>query len=342
MRLPATPVRRGHVTHPGEDVSGAQLTVRAPFHLEATVRVLQRRPINRVDVWKSNHYLRVLSTADGLVLVQVENRGTIDDPDIRLYIRCGKPSAATRLELVQTVRKMLGRDVNPAALQHRVESERRLRPLALALRGMRPPRFAGLFEVFANVIPFQQLSLDAGVAIVGRLVERFGKHVELDDRRFSAFPTSRAVAAARPAALRDCGLSRAKAESLRYIAKAIESGVLGQDEMARMSTTDALARLRALPGIGAWSAAVVLLRGFGRIDVFPPGDVGAAGGLSALLRLRSRESLDRVAERFGEQRGYLYFFSLAGSLLKKDLIRGAPEPQTRSGRAHQPLSGSVI
>ena len=32
----------------------------APFHLEATVRVLQRRPTNRVDVWEQERYLRVL------------------------------------------------------------------------------------------------------------------------------------------------------------------------------------------------------------------------------------------------------------------------------------------
>jgi len=154
-----------------------------------------------MDLWEPNHYLRVLNTADGLMLVEVENRGTIDGPDVRLHIRSGNPSAATRLELILTIRKMLGLDVDPTALQHRVDDERRLRSIALALRGMRPPRFASLFEAFANVIPFQQLSLDAGVAIVGRLVERFGKHIELDGRRFYAFPTSRAVAAARPAAL---------------------------------------------------------------------------------------------------------------------------------------------
>jgi DNA-3-methyladenine glycosylase II len=286
--------------------------------------VLQRRPTNRIDVWEPNHYLRVLTTADGLVLVEVENRGTIDDPDVRLRTRSGNASAATRLELVQIVRKMLGLDVNAAALQHRVEGERRLRTMALALRGMRPPRFAGLFEAFANVIPFQQLSLDAGVAIVGRLVERFGKHIELDGRRFYAFPTSRAVASARLTALLECGLSHTKAESLRHVAKAIESGNLTEDEIAGMSTTDALARLTELPGIGAWSAAVVLLRGLGRIDVFPPGDVGAVRGLSELLRLRSRESLDRVIERFGEHRGYLYFFGLAGNLLERNVIHGAP------------------
>ena len=68
------------------------------------MRVLQRRPANRIDVWEPNRYLRVLTTIDGLVLVEVENRGTIDEPDVRLYVRSGNPSAATRLGLAQTVR----------------------------------------------------------------------------------------------------------------------------------------------------------------------------------------------------------------------------------------------
>jgi DNA-3-methyladenine glycosylase II len=318
-------VSGGRVTYPGEDVAGERLAVRAPFHLEATVRVLQRRATNRVDIWQPNRYLRVLTTPDGLLLVEVENRGTIDNPDVRLYIRSGNPSAAVRLELARTVRTMLGLDVNPAPLQRLVEAERKLVPTALALRGMRPPRFADFFEAFANVVPFQQLSLDAGVAIVGRLVERFGKHLESSGHRFNAFPTSRTVATARLAALRGCGLSRAKAESLRHIAKAIESGDLTEDAIAVMNTTDALKRLTELPGIGVWTAAVILLRGFGRLDVFPPGDVGAARGLSALLRLRSRASLDRVIDRFGEYQGYLYFFGLGGDLLKKRLIHGAPQ-----------------
>lgn len=71
---------------------------------------------------------------------------------------------------------------------------------------MRPPCFAGLFEAFLNVIPFQQLSLDAGIAIIGRLVERFGQALEYRGRRFHASPDSDAIAAARPAALRACGL----------------------------------------------------------------------------------------------------------------------------------------
>jgi DNA-3-methyladenine glycosylase II len=181
------------------------------------------------------------------------------------------------------------------------------------------------------VVPFQQLSLDAGTAIVNRLVERFGEHVLLDDRRFATFPTASSIAGARLPTLLKCGLSRSRAESLRQIAKAIDGGELTEGTIAQLSTRDALRTLMELPGIGPWSAAVVLLRGFGRLEVFPPGDAGAARGLNALLCLRTPTALDRVVEGFGDCRGYLYFCGLGGSLLAKGLIRAAPEPPAHAG-----------
>ena len=310
-------------THPRENVAGARLVIQAPFHLEATVRVLQRRPANRVDVWDRNRYRRVLTTADGPVLIEVHNRGTIADPDVRFSIQAGNPSAATRVWLEQTVRRVLGLDLHPESVQTVAEAELRLRATALALRGMRPPRFAELFEAFASVVPFQQLSLDAGIAIMGRLTDRFGEPLEREGHRYRAFPTARAVANARLEALRRCGLSRGKAQTLRYLAKAIESGELTEAAIAGMSTSQALKHLVDLPGIGPWSAGVVLLRGFGRLDVFPPGDVGALRGLRALLHLRAGQSLDPVLTRFGAHRGYLYFCALGASLLAKGLIHPA-------------------
>ena len=321
---PFAEVKSGRITYPAGDVTSGKLSTRAPFHLEATVRVLQRRPANRVEVWDQDRYLRALSSADGLALVEVENRGTIDDPDLRLSIRSGSPTAEARSRLEQTVRTVLGLELDPEPLQRLAEGERALRRTALALRGMRPPRFADWFETFANVVPFQQLSLDAGLAIVERLVERFGKHLEDGGRRFHAFPTAQAIAESRLAALRECGLSARKAESLRYLARAIESGELSEEKISSMSTDDALRTLIELPGIGPWSAGLVLLRGLGRLDVFPPGDVGAARRLRALMHFGPRASLDRVTERFGDYRGYLYFCGLGGSLLANGLIHAAP------------------
>jgi DNA-3-methyladenine glycosylase II len=313
----------------GNDGTSSQLRTRAPFHLEATVRVLQRRPRNLVEAWEQNRYLRVLRMSDDLVLVEVENHGTIDEPDVRYTLRHGDPSTVARRELEQTLRKVLGLDVDPIPMQRLLEADRKLRLTALALRGMRPPRFAEWFETFANVVPFQQVSLDAGVAIVGRLVERFGKHLKHDGRRFYACPSAQAVADARLETLRNCGLSSRKAESLRYLARAIESGELPEDTISAMNTNDALKALVELPGLGPWSASLVLLRGLGRLDVFPPGDVGAARGLSKLMHLGPAASLSRRIERFGANRGYLYFYALGGGLLGKGLIHTAPRSVVR-------------
>lgn len=314
-------VDRARVTYPDDD--GSFLETRAPFHLEATVRVLQRRPTNLVDVWEDGRYLRVLTMPEGPVLLEVVNHGTIARPKLRCRALAGGESRDTRAAAVRLVRAVLGLDLHPEPLQRLLEGERKLGTVALALRGMRPPRFPGLFETFANVIPFQQLSLDAGVAVVRRLVERFGRTVLHQGHARYAFPTAAAIAGARLDALRACGLSARKAEALRGAAVAVEAGDLTEAKLSQLGSADAIRLLAGLPGIGSWSAAVILLRGLGRLDVFPQGDVGVIRGLTGLMGVRPGPPLDRVIQRFGDRRGYLYFCSLGGALLARGLIHPA-------------------
>ncbi|MBX5462681.1 MAG: DNA-3-methyladenine glycosylase 2 [Steroidobacteraceae bacterium] len=305
------------------------LSTRAPFHLEATVRVLQRRPANRVDIWDRGRYLRVLPAGQTNVLVQVRNHGTIEEPDLRVDILAGAPPTVLLPALQRTLRHVLGLDVNPEPFQQMAEADARLRPTALALRGMRPPRFADLFESFASVVPFQQVSLDAGVAILGRIVEAFATTLDHAGARFHAFPKAAAIARADVSALRACGLSTSKAQTLQQLARACDSGELDAERISGMTTRDALDALTKLPGIGPWSAALVLLRGLGRLDVFPPGDVGAMRALGALLHFPPGLPLRRAIERFGEWRGYLYFYGLGESLLRKGLIHPVAGERTR-------------
>src|SRR5690606_28949674 len=124
--------------------------------------------------------------------------------------------------------------------------------------------------------------------------------------------------------IRRCGFSRRKAEALRHAARAIEAGELSGETLLAMRREDAMRALVELPGIGPWSAALVLLRGLRRLDVFPAGDVGVARGLDTLMHIRSERTLERVLERFGDLRGYLYFCALGGALLAKGLIHPAP------------------
>jgi DNA-3-methyladenine glycosylase II len=301
------------VTYPRAE----RLPTRAPFHLEATVRVLQRRPTNLVDVWEDGRFLRVLPTPQGPALFEVRNHGTIDAPNVRLDVLAGEPSTEARGAARRTLRSVLGLDVDPAPLQRTIE-DAGLGAVALRLRGMRPPRFAGLFEAFASVIPFQQLSLDSGVAIVRRLVERFGTPLEHEEQRRYAFPTASAVAGAPLGRLEACGLSGAKAEALRSVARRIEAGEVTAEKLEGLGSAEAIRVLTDLPGVGTWTASVLLLRGLGRLDVFPPGDVGVARGLGELLP--ARRSLERLVRRLGDRRGYLYFCALGAALLGRGLI----------------------
>ncbi len=143
-----------------------RLPVRRPFHLEATVRLLQRRPSNLVDIWDGSGYRRVLRADEKYLLCTVRNVGSIEAPSLELSIG---PSAISRVGLAgikRTLGIVLGLEEDPSFA---VPGARlpQLRVLERALRGARPPRFPTLFESFCRIIPYQQLSLDAGGVLVG-------------------------------------------------------------------------------------------------------------------------------------------------------------------------------
>lgn len=301
--------------------STARLPANGTFNLQATVRLLQRRPSNRIDRWEDGRYLRAFQTAEGVRLVAVVNTGSIDVPEIHMDVLGGAVSDATARDLLATVRWMFGLDEPPAPTDWLAEQDPRLATIAGAMRGFRPPCFPNLFETAASVIPFQQLSLDAGVAILGRLVERFGEMLTLDGRDWFAFPRPEVIAEAPLDGLRAAGLTATKAASLRALARREMTGELAAARFAALPTDTALRELRTISGIGPWSAGLILLRGLRRMDVFPPGDVGAARNLTALLgrsTLLTPAEASAFADRFSDRRGYLYFLCLGSRLLAEN------------------------
>jgi DNA-3-methyladenine glycosylase II len=294
-----------------------------PFNLEATVRLLQRRPTNRVDRWHAGAYFRAIPTSAGVRLLRVTNRATIAEPLLRLDLLGGVVSGEDAAGAVAMVCWMLGLDAPLAPTAWLVEVEPRLAPVIYALHGFRTPCFPSLFETCASVIPFQQLSLDAGTAIVGRLVERFGQPVTIGDQRWFSFPTPESIAGASPAELRASGLSAVKTRSLQALAHLTIAGELDIEQLRALPTPEAFTALRALPSIGPWSAGLILLRGLRRLDSFPAGDVGAARNLTALIEPPvpfTPATASAFADRFGDRRGYLYFLALGEQLRARGML----------------------
>jgi AraC family transcriptional regulator of adaptative response / DNA-3-methyladenine glycosylase II len=70
----------------------------------------------------------------------------------------------------------------------------------------------------------------------------------------------------------------ARARTLGALAQAVADGRLTLD---RAAGPEALEALRALPGVGDWTAQVVALRALGDPDAFPAGDLGVLQALGA-------------------------------------------------------------
>jgi DNA-3-methyladenine glycosylase II len=107
----------------------------------------------------------------------------------------------------------------------------------------------------------------------------------------------------------DCraiGLSRAKTDTLRRIAEAVDRGEIDLDAVCHMEASTAIRTLTHIRGIGRWTAEVYLLFCAGHPDIFPSGDVALQNAVAHALGLGMRPTpaeLDRIAEAWSPWRG---------------------------------------
>ncbi|HUH48758.1 MAG TPA: DNA-3-methyladenine glycosylase [Mycoplana sp.] len=105
---------------------------------------------------------------------------------------------------------------------------------------------------------------------------------------------------------RAVGLSRAKAETLRRVAEAVDRGSVDLDAICHMEAGAAIKALTAIKGIGRWTAEVYLLFCAGHPDIFPSGDVALQNAVAHGLGLSVRPSqaeLDEIAATWSPWRG---------------------------------------
>jgi DNA-3-methyladenine glycosylase II len=286
------------------------VSVTPPYRLDLTANVLQRLAVNLVDVIHDGAYYRALDLDSERTVIRVVQRdersivveSTADDATL--------PLAAAR--------RMLGVDARIDEWDARAATIDWLAPLARACRGVRPPRYPSLWEACAHAVIFQQISIHAAGAIMRRIVEAYGPPVEIAGLRLHVFPSLQTFVDAKADDLRALGLSVNKSAHLRAIAATLLRGDLTADEIEALPTAQAAERLATLRGIGPWSAAVILLRGFARLDIFPMRDSGVA---ASIKRVTGKPvDVDGVLEDLGPMRGMLYYHLLLARNLRAGFV----------------------
>lgn len=303
-----------------------------PFRLDLTVWVLRRRPSNVIDRWDGQTYRRVLSLNDEPVEAAVTQSGSTDSPRLRVTLTGGRITSNLKTKAVNSLERLLGLQINLANFYRRAATDAKLGPLMKRFRGMKPPRFPTVFETLSNAIACQQMSLSLGILLLSRMTEKSGLVRNGSPRKVHAFPQPAELANLKPADFRRLGFSRAKGESLIALARAYADGQIDLEALDGLSNEAIIERLLDLKGVGRWSAEYVLLRGLGRLDVYPGDDVGARNNLQSWLKLRKPldyEGVRRITTRWQPYAGLVYFHMLLNRLDAAGHL--APKSQTTRG-----------
>jgi DNA-3-methyladenine glycosylase II len=270
----------------------------------------------------------VLRLTDAVADVEVRQLGPPEVPRLAVSVATDRPTHHVRAEVTATLHRMLGLVVDLGEFYAGAERDAYVGPLVERYRGLKPPRFPTLFECLTNAVACQQLTLTVGITLLNRLADAYGP-VGIDADR--GFPDPSDIDRADPEDLRRSGFSGAKARALSEAASRLARGDLDLEQLEAADDDAASTALQDLRGIGRWSAEYTLLRGLGRLGVFPADDVGARNNLRRLMALDhgiGYEDVRRAVSRWAPYAGLVYFHLLLDRIHEAGWLRAQPAPGT--------------
>ncbi len=271
---------------------------------------LRRLSTNVVDVLTpEGEYVRILDGFRRSVIVRVAQT----QPAGLTVALHGCDGSDEQTPALALVRRILGVERVLSHFYRAAEDIPWLWPLAVRMRGVKPPRYPTLWEACVNAIVFQQMSLFAASSIARRTILALGSPVTCRGTTLHAFPGAEIFQAANDDILLAGGLSANKLSTLRRVADALLSGTLNEAVLEERSSEEAARLLCGIKGIGPWTATVILLRGLGRLDVFPMNDSSVARNLAFVAGAIPLD-IDRVLTALGPERGMLYYHLLLARL----------------------------
>jgi AraC family transcriptional regulator of adaptative response / DNA-3-methyladenine glycosylase II len=238
------------------------------------------------------------------------------------------------LDIVQRLRRMFDLDADPDAIAEVLSADPRLKRLVAKRPGLRLPSGWDGFEIAVRAILGQQVSVAAARTLAARLAGRFGH--PLPSPFVAAmpaqglehlFPTPDALA---DADLATIGLTRARADTVRAVARAMLDGRV--DFRTERTLEDFAERWVALPGIGPWTAQYIALRALGHPDAFPAEDLVLQRALpNDGSRLTAKALLAR-AESWRPWRGYAVIQLWRDSMTPNPASARSPQPSRQERR----------
>ena len=293
----------------------------SPFRLDLTTWVLRRRRHNIIDHFENGIYKRILIIDSKRTGIEIQQSGSIEKPLLRVKLSGTALNAIQKKLLKNKIQELLGTQINFQEFYEFSKRDDNLGPIVHKYYGFKPPRFTGVFEAAVNGICCQQLSLAVGIHLLNRITRACSEPINNDGEIMYGFPQPAEMAKLKTSQLLKMGFSQNKAKALIELAKKATDCNL--DSIGGMDDEAAIKELGKLRGLGRWTAEYILLRGLGRIHIYPGDDSGFRNGLERWLKLEGKMDYKIVRDVMSNWRPYcgmVYFHMLLEKLSREGLI----------------------
>jgi DNA-3-methyladenine glycosylase II len=247
-----------------------------------------------------------LTAGRGSVLAELAGADDLDEPDRRL--------------LVWRAAEWIGADDDLTALYAAAADDPPFHALARELHGLHHLRFLGLEDAAVYCVLMQRTPLTLAARYKERLLAQLGKPIAVCGRTIRAIPELGELVELAPAQIADAIGHAAKAHRIAAVVRGVAT--IGEAFLRDKPYAEARDALLAIPGVGPFSAAAILLRGLGRMDELPGLEMFEREGRQIYGR---QWNPDAVVRRYGAQLGYWSFYLKAGAARRRPIRVTLPE-----------------
>ena len=282
-----TPTRLRKETPEGgrrADLISVSLGYRPPFAWENLLAFFAARAIQGVEQVKDGAYERTvrLQGRDGKT---VSGWLRVEQDQGRNALRLTLPDTLAPVfpQVIAKVRALFDTDSDPSLIESRLKGMNREKE-GLFLPGVRIPGCFDPFETAVRAIIGQQVTVHVAGVLAGRIAQQLGPVVETGRAGLDhAFPSPEAFVSPKEedqmaARLGGLGVVRTRSRCIIALARAVTEGRI---HLSRFADPEAeIVKLKAIPGIGDWTAKYIAMRTMGWTDAFLETDAGIRHALA--------------------------------------------------------------
>jgi AraC family transcriptional regulator, regulatory protein of adaptative response / DNA-3-methyladenine glycosylase II len=274
------------------------ISYRPPYDWERILSDLQARAIDGVEQIINGSYRRTFSFEGNSGIVDVSN----DPVRRRLYAKIRFPSVRALAPVLMRLRRLFDLNADTSAIEKYLSNDRQLAKIIEKRPGLRVPGAWEGFELAVRAVLGQQITVRGAQQLAGKLVRLcHGSSEGLHGLPLNyVFPLPSQLA---NADLSQIGMPDSRRNTLRSLTTAV---IADPGFFEAGASLDLIIRkLRAVPGIGEWTAQYIALRAFGAHDAFPATDVVILRGARELGgTVISSDQLIQRAEPWRPWRSY--------------------------------------